>query len=98
MIHSYQTRTVTAHAQYSTCWSHFILKSKSTGCRVRGNVSAGWEGVATELCKYLQLVMVFIMRLIAEDIGPIISTNHQPKHFHTSHVGDSLLFTRTIRS
>ena len=79
----------------SRCWSHFILKSKSPGCRVRGNVSAGWEGVATELCKYLQLVMVFIMRLIAEDIGP--HHIHQPAQtlphfscrgqftFHTDH-------------
>ena len=72
MIHSYQTGTVRADVILSS-------KSRSLGCRVRGNVSAGWVGAPTELCKYLQLVMVFIMRLIAEDIGPIISTN-QPKH------------------
>ena len=70
MIHSYKTRTVRAHASLS----HFILKSRSPGCRVRG-----WLGAPTELCQYLQLVMVFIMRLIAEDIGPIISTNRS-KH------------------
>ena len=75
MIHSYKTGTVRAHARLS----HFILKSRSPGCRARGNVSAGWVGAATELRQYLQLVMVFIMRLIAEDIGPIIS-NNRPKH------------------
>ena len=75
MIHSYKTRTVRAHASLS----HFILKSRSPGCRVRGTVGAGWVGAPTELRQYLQLVMVFIMRLIAEDIGPIIS-NNRPKH------------------